>query len=79
MIYRPIQQEYSPGVSLLVRTKGDPASLLGTLRERVQTLDKNMPMRGGGTVQANVEARLGRRAWAPRCSASSADWRCCWR
>jgi putative ABC transport system permease protein len=33
MIYRPIQQEYSPGVALLVRTKGDPASLLGAVRD----------------------------------------------
>jgi predicted permease len=66
MIYRPIQQEYSPAVSLLVRTQGDPASLLGSVRDKVQTLDRRMPLRGTGTVQQNIEAAL----WAPRMGAA---------
>jgi predicted permease len=66
MIYRPIQQEYSPGVTLLVRTKGNPASLLGAVRDRVQTLDRGMPLRGTGTVQQNIDAGL----WAPRMGAA---------
>ena len=66
MIYRPIQQEYSPGVALLVRTKGDPASLVGPVRDQVQTIDRRMPMRGTGTVQQNIEAGL----WAPRMGAA---------
>ena len=66
MIYRPIQQEYSPGVSLLVRTKGDPEPLLGAVRDEVKTLDRNMPLRGTGTVQQNIEAGL----WAPRMGAA---------
>jgi predicted permease len=66
MIYRPIQQEYAPGVSLLVRTTGDPESLLGAVRDRVQTIDRRMPLRGTGTVQQNVEAGL----WAPRMGAA---------
>jgi putative ABC transport system permease protein len=66
MIYRPIQQEYSPAVTLLVRTKADPVSLLGTVRDRVQTLDRSMPLRGTGTVQQNIDAGL----WAPRMGAA---------
>jgi len=66
MIYRPIQQEYSPGVALLVRTKGDPASLLGAVRDKVQTIDRRMPLRGTGTVRQNIEAGL----WAPRMGAA---------
>ena len=66
MIYRPIQQEYAPGVALLVRTKGDPTLVLGAVRDRVQTLDRNMPLRGTGTVQQNIEAGL----WAPRMGAA---------
>jgi predicted permease len=66
MIYRPIQQEYAPGATLLVRTKGDPASLLGAVRDQVQTLDRGMPLRGTGTVQQNIEAGL----WAPRMGAA---------
>jgi predicted permease len=66
MIYRPIQQEYAPGATLLVRTQSDPASLLGAVRDRVQTLDRGMPLRGTGTVQQNIEAGL----WAPRMGAA---------
>jgi predicted permease len=66
MIYRPIQQEYAPGATLLVRTKGDPASLLGAVRDQVQALDRGMPLRGTGTVQQNIEAGL----WAPRMGAA---------
>jgi putative ABC transport system permease protein len=66
MIYRPIQQEYSPGVSLLVRTRGDPASLIGAMRDKVHTIDPRMPMRGTGTIQENIEAGL----WAPRMAAA---------
>ncbi len=66
MIYRPIQQEYSPGVALLVRTTGDPKSLLGAVRDKVQTIDRRMPLRGTGTMQENIEAGL----WAPRMGAA---------
>jgi predicted permease len=66
MIYRPIQQEYAAGVGLLVRTSGDPASLLGAVRDKVQTLDKRMPLRGTGTIQQAIEAGL----WAPRMGAA---------
>jgi macrolide transport system ATP-binding/permease protein len=66
MIYRPLQQEYSPGVALLVRTRGDPEPLLGAVRDQVQTLDRHMPLRGTGTVQQNIEAGL----WAPRMGAA---------
>ena len=37
LIYRPIAQEYSPGVVLLVRTAGEPTPLLGAVRDQVQT------------------------------------------
>jgi predicted permease len=66
VIYRPLRQEYQPGVSLLIRTKGEPEPLLGAVRDQVQTLDRNMPLRGTGTVQRNIEAGL----WAPRMGAA---------
>ena len=66
MIYRPVQQEYAPGAALLVRTRGDPSSLIGAVRDRIQTLDRRMPLRGTGTVQQNIEAGL----WAPRMGAA---------
>jgi len=36
------------------------------VRDKVQTLDRNMPLRGTGTVQQNIEAGL----WAPRMGAA---------
>jgi predicted permease len=66
LIYRPIQQEYSPGVALLARTAGDPEKMLGAMSEQVRTIDRNMPLRGTGTIQQNVDAGL----WAPRMGAA---------
>jgi len=66
MIYRPLTQEYSPAVAMLVRTKGNPEPMLGAFREQVQPLDKRMPLRGTGTMQQNIEAGL----WAPRMGAA---------
>ena len=66
LIYRPIRQEYSPGVSLLVRASGDPTPLVAAVRDQVQTIDRNMPLRGTGTTQQAIEAGL----WAPRMGAA---------
>ncbi len=66
MIYRPLRQEYAPGVALLIRTRGNPEPLVGNVRDQVQMLDRSMPLRGVGTVQENIEAGL----WAPRMGAA---------
>ncbi len=66
MIYRPMRQEYAPAAALIVRTAGDPDKALGTLRDLVQSLDRNMPMRGTGTIQQQIEQGL----WAPRMGAA---------
>jgi predicted permease len=66
VIYRPISQEYSPAVALLVRAGRDPEPLIATVRDQVQQLDRNMPIRGAGTVQQTIAAGL----WAPRMGAA---------
>jgi putative ABC transport system permease protein len=66
MIYRPMQQEYAPTVALVVRTKGDPAARLASLRDQVQTLDKSMPIRNTGTIQEQIVQGL----WASRMGAA---------
>ena len=66
LICRPIRQHYAPAVSLIVRTTGDPAALLGTVRERIQAIDRHMPLRNVGTVQEQIEEGL----WAPRMGAA---------
>jgi predicted permease len=66
MIFRPMQQEYAPNAALVVRTGGEPGPLLATIRDLVQTLDKNMPMRNTGTVQEQIVQGL----WASRMGAA---------
>ena len=66
MIYRPMQQEYAPQAGMIVRTKGEPGPLLATVRDQVQTLDKNMPIRNTGTVQEQIVQGL----WASRMGAA---------
>ncbi len=66
MIYRPMQQEYAPAVALIVRTRDEPGPHLGVVRDQVQTLDKNMPMRNTGTVQEQIVQGL----WASRMGAA---------
>jgi predicted permease len=66
VIYRPIAQAYAPATVLLVRTTGEPEPALGRVRDQVQTLDRNMPLRNTGTVQERLRQGL----WAPRMGAA---------
>ncbi len=43
-IYFPQQQEWQSALSVLVKTQGDPASLMPTVRALVQDLDANVPV-----------------------------------
>ena len=65
MIYRPMQQDYNPNAALVVRTKGDPAPRVAAVRDAIQTLDKNMPLRNTETVQEQIVQGL----WASRMGA----------
>ena len=64
MIYRPMTQEYArpPRWSSRPRRSGDRDSG----RDAVQTLDKNMPIRGTGTIREAI----GQGLWAPRMGAA---------
>lgn len=42
-IYRPFTQNYSALASLIVRTDGDPRSLISAVRREVAALDENLP------------------------------------
>jgi len=65
LICRPLRREYAPDVALILRTTDDPKAALGKVRERVQALDRRMPMRNVGTVREQIEQGL----WAPRMGA----------
>jgi predicted permease len=65
-MYFPLLQHYTPGGTLHARTEGDPSVVIGAVRERVQALDKSMPLVNVTTVGQIMEAVL----WAPRMTAA---------
>jgi predicted permease len=64
--YLPLSQHPADAVTLHVRTDGDPASALGTVRGQVQSLDARMPITNVRTIRQLFDQAL----WAPRMSAS---------
>ncbi|HUG54634.1 MAG TPA: ABC transporter permease [Vicinamibacteria bacterium] len=64
--YLPLAQHPSAGVTLHVRTAGDPAAALGAVRAQVQSLDARMPITNVQTIRELFDQVL----WAPRMSAS---------
>ena len=65
-MYFPLLQHYTPAVTLLVRTNGDPADAIGIVRGQIQALDKTMPLVDVNTIGQIMETVL----WAPRMGAS---------
>ncbi|HWC17894.1 MAG TPA: ABC transporter permease [Terriglobales bacterium] len=43
-MYLPLIQTPSPALTLFFRSGGDPAIVLGSVRERIQALDRNLPL-----------------------------------
>jgi predicted permease len=66
IVYLPLRQRFIPGVSLLVRTNGPPASALLPVRQAVQDLDRSLPLIDVETIAESREASL----WAPRIGAA---------
>jgi macrolide transport system ATP-binding/permease protein len=65
-MYFPLLQHYTPGGTLHVRTEGDPSTVMGAVRERVQALDESMPLMDVTTVSQIMDMVL----WAPRMAAA---------
>jgi putative ABC transport system permease protein len=65
VIYLPITQDFSPAVTLQVRTTGRPEAVMGTVRGQLQSLDTNMAITNVQTVQEIMRQGL----WAPRMAA----------
>ena len=66
VVYRPISQSWSPLSSFVVRTAGQPNSVLADVRREVQRLDPNLPVQALRTLPEHVgealwPSRLGRR------------------
>jgi len=64
--YVPLYQMFETAMTLHVRTKGDPALLLETVRRTVQAMDTNLPLTNVQTVTALLDQTL----WAPRMGAA---------
>ena len=43
-VWTPVSQDYSSSVSLIVRTKGAPEPMFGSVRREIQGLDPNLPL-----------------------------------
>jgi predicted permease len=65
-MYFPLLQHYTPAATLHVRTAGNPQDLLGMVRDRVQAMEKTMPLVGVTTIGQLLDGIL----WAPRVGAT---------
>jgi predicted permease len=63
--YLPLRQLWDGGLTLHVRTTGDPAAVMGTVRQELQQRDRSMPITNVFTVREVFAQSL----WAPRMSA----------
>jgi predicted permease len=43
-VFLPLQQNHETGMALLVRTTGNPANILGSVRQEVRALEPNLPV-----------------------------------
>ncbi len=64
--YLPLLQNYAANVTLHVRTNGDPAAVLGTVRREVQALDPNLPL----VAVSTISEVLGQALYGPRMGAT---------
>jgi putative ABC transport system permease protein len=65
-VYLSMRQNYEPASTLLVRTIGDPETVLGTVRTRIQQLDRNLALTNVQTIGKILDQGL----WAPRMGAA---------
>jgi predicted permease len=65
MVYLCLRQNYSPAITLWVRTIGEPAAMLGAVRREVQSLDRDVLLSDLETAMEVSRESL----WAPRLGA----------
>jgi predicted permease len=64
--YQPLAQQYSTGMTLVVRTDGAPEPVLEAVRSEIRAMDPQMPQVGAATVSQRLRDAL----WGPRIGAS---------
>lgn len=63
-VYIPEQQMPYPGLSLVVRTKGDPAAILPTIKREVKALDPHLALANVRTLDAVFAESLARQRFS---------------
>lgn len=56
--YLSMLQQYQGGMSVQVRTHGDPAAMVSSIRGEVRLLDKNLPLTGVRTMEEHLGLAL---------------------
>ena len=57
-IYQPVFQSYDSRMTLVVRTKGEPRSVISVVREQIRGLDANLPISDIATLKDHVDLSL---------------------
>jgi len=66
LAYLPITQDFPPAATIQVRTSGNPDRVIPTVRNQVQSLDRNLAITNVQTVEEVLDQGL----WAPRVAAA---------
>ena len=66
LAYLPLTQDFSPAVTMQVRTTGQPQPVIATVRSHVQSLDTNLALTNWNTIGELLDQGL----WAPRMGAA---------
>ncbi len=66
LAYLPLTQDFSPAVTMQVRTTGQPEPVIATVRSHVQSLDTNLALTNWNTIGELLDQGL----WAPRMGAA---------
>jgi macrolide transport system ATP-binding/permease protein len=57
-IYIPFGQEYQSGMTLMVRTKGDPEEIVGSLHNEMRALNRDVPLFSVQTMSERIGGQL---------------------
>jgi predicted permease len=57
-IYLPLAQEHQPGMTLMLRTAGDPAAVVPSVRNELRALNKDVPVFSVQTMEERIGGQL---------------------
>jgi len=63
-IYQPFAQQHNVGMTILIRTVGNPTALAPSVRRLVRDRDRNLPLQQVGTMEEALGAGLARRRFS---------------